>query len=221
MAIFNSYVSLPEGTTPKSSDYSHGNLAQPFLFTWQESRGADLDLVGVRETKREFLAMDGNGQHANIWYILKDPALKGTNLFNLFPLIFSYFQHHFICKDHGQIHRNFHHVSIDFPFLWGHPGRSGLEDGIHWMILGSTGKAVRHGGFHSWLGDDSLISRKKCCRGWSHMLWDPEKGVFDIKYRVYRGMGLATINPTLSVWMWDDWGDIAGNIQKIWRYQPV
>ena len=124
----------------------------------------------------EFLAMDGNGQHANIWYILKDPALKGTNLFNLFPLIFSYFQHHFICKDHGQIHRNFHHVSIDFPFLWGHPGRSGLEDGIHWMILGSTGKAVRHGGFHSWLGDDSLISRKKCCRGWSHMLWDPEKG---------------------------------------------
>jgi len=31
-----------------------------------------------------------------------------------------------------------------------------------------------------------------------------KKGVFDIKYRVYRGMGLATINPTLSVWMWDD-----------------
>ena len=58
MAIFNSYVSLPEGTTPKSSDCSHGNLAQPFLFTWQESRGADLDLVGVRETKRGIL---GNG----------------------------------------------------------------------------------------------------------------------------------------------------------------
>ena len=51
---------------------------------------------------------------------------------------------------------------------------------------------------------DSPISRKNAAGDEVTCYGTQKKGVFDIKYRVYRGMGLATINPTLSVWMWDD-----------------
>jgi hypothetical protein len=66
MAIFNSYVSLPEGTTPKSSDYSHGNLAQPFLSRGRNRAGLIWTWWVFGKPRGEFLAMDGNGQHANI-----------------------------------------------------------------------------------------------------------------------------------------------------------